>query len=66
MENGRQYPLRLLAAAALTFGGLIAIALGVILAIAPADAPGCGSGARCISEPAVPPVADRARGSATD
>lgn len=75
MKNGTGNSSRLLVAAILTFGGLAAIAIGIAMAIAPANDPACGAGTPCISGPAVAPgapgataapVAARLRHSDTD
>jgi hypothetical protein len=65
MKNGG-YSLRLLAAAVLTFGGLAAIAVGLVLALAPVEPGVCDTGTLCITGPAVPSVADGVHRSTTD
>ena len=66
MRDGGGSAFRLLMAAALTFGGLAAMVIGIALAIAPAKDLACDLTAACASQPAAPAVADRARRSATD
>jgi hypothetical protein len=58
MEYGSHSSLRLLAAALLTFGGLAAIVVGVILAMAPPETAACDLGTPCITGSALTPVAD--------
>jgi hypothetical protein len=66
MENARYTSLRLLAAALLMFGGLLAIAAGLIVAVAPLAPPACAPGMECTSKPAVPPIADGLRRALTN
>ena len=66
MENARRISLRLLAGALLMFGGLLAIAAGLIVAVAPTAGPACSPGVECTSKPPVPPIADGLRRTLTN
>ena len=66
MKDGKGSLFRLLLGAALTVGGLAAIGIGLAMMVAPPNGQACGVAASCISAPATPAVADRARRSATD
>jgi hypothetical protein len=66
MKHRTGNSIRLVLAALLTIGGLVAIVIGIAMGMAPANAPICDLATTCIAPPAAPAVADSVRGPKPD
>ena len=66
MEKNRHVSFRLIAGTLLMFGGLVAIAAGLIIGLAPAGPPACTPGMDCRALVGAPSIADGWRRSLTN